>query len=236
MCRDDDLVLPLLPPLSVAAAHRGNCKWNGRYRTQVSTISRWSCHLTLCVWILCVAFLAHRQVSTRIPNPYHTVAAYDRVTSRYLYWQDYLFILEWNEYFTYYKKTRVAVLNEWLSCNLCEKIHLSRFKAIRNCCTFVQPRHRHVIKLSLKPVLQNSEPSKCWLSGQTYPNDELKNAGQGFHLDTQTLHYVVLGTGCNDILIRSQWSSIYISYSSYLAVILPIATNDERWCWLRIFP
>ncbi len=46
-------------------------------------------------------------------------------------------------------KTCVTVLNEWLSCNLCGKIHVSRFKAIHNCCTFVQPRHSHVIKLSL---------------------------------------------------------------------------------------
>ncbi len=55
-------------------------------------------------------------------------------------------------YFAYYKKTRGDAchgLNEWLPWNLCGKIHVSRFKAIHNCCTFVQPRHSRVIKLRL---------------------------------------------------------------------------------------
>ncbi len=57
-------------------------------------------------------------------------------------------------------------LNEWLSCNLCGKIHVSCFKAIQNCCTFVQPlRHSSAIKLSLNRFIHNSEPSKSWLSG-----------------------------------------------------------------------
>ncbi len=36
-----------------------------------------------CLNSLCS--VSHSQASTQIPNPYHTVTAYDRVTSRYLY-------------------------------------------------------------------------------------------------------------------------------------------------------
>ncbi len=52
----------------------------------------------LCLNSLCS--VSHLQASTRIPNPYHTVTAYDRVTSRYLYWQNDLFIVEWSNYST----------------------------------------------------------------------------------------------------------------------------------------
>ncbi len=49
-----------------------------------SSICRGYCLNSLC----CVS---RPQASTRIPNPYHTVTACDRVISRYLYQQDYLF-------------------------------------------------------------------------------------------------------------------------------------------------
>ncbi len=45
----------------------------------------WECVYSTghCLNSLCS--VSHSQASTRIPNPYHTVTAYDRVTSRYLY-------------------------------------------------------------------------------------------------------------------------------------------------------
>ncbi len=62
-----------------------------------------------CLNSLCCASRSQAS-STRIPNPYHTVTACDRVISRYLYSQDYLFYCR-DPLFT-------------------TRIHVSRFKAI----------------------------------------------------------------------------------------------------------
>ncbi len=64
----------------------------------------------------------------------------------------YVTILPWDSwrviYFTYYKKTRVTVLNEWLSCNLCGKIHVSLTRHVLEPYIIVAFLCNHIIATS----------------------------------------------------------------------------------------